>query len=99
LGCDYCGTIKGIGPTRALALIKQHGSIETILEKLDREKHPVPEEWPFEEARRLFKEPDVLSADHPLLAEGIKWNNPDEAGVIQFLVTENGFKYCYCSVI
>jgi flap endonuclease-1 len=35
LGCDYCGTIKGIGPKRAIDLIKQHGSIEEILDNLD----------------------------------------------------------------
>lgn len=35
LGCDYCGTIKGIGPKRAIDLIKQHGSIEEILENID----------------------------------------------------------------
>ncbi|XP_031651168.1 flap endonuclease 1-like [Oncorhynchus kisutch] len=34
LGCDYCGTIKGIGPKRAIDLIK-HGSIEEILENID----------------------------------------------------------------
>jgi len=35
LGCDYCGTIKGIGPKRAIDLIKQHGSIEEILDNID----------------------------------------------------------------
>ncbi|MEQ2172618.1 Elongation of fatty acids protein 2 [Goodea atripinnis] len=35
LGCDYCGTIKGIGPKRAIDLIRQHGSIEEILENID----------------------------------------------------------------
>uniref|UniRef100_A0A8C7HFM9 Flap structure-specific endonuclease 1 n=1 Tax=Oncorhynchus kisutch TaxID=8019 RepID=A0A8C7HFM9_ONCKI len=41
LGCDYCGTIKGIGPKRAIDLIK-HGSIEEILENIDPSKHPAP---------------------------------------------------------
>ena len=35
LGCDYCGTIKGIGPKRAIDLIRQHGCIEEILENID----------------------------------------------------------------
>lgn len=35
LGCDYCGTIKGIGPKKAIDLIKQHGSIEKILDNID----------------------------------------------------------------
>ena len=30
-GCDYCDSIKGIGPVKALSLIKQHGSIEEPL--------------------------------------------------------------------
>lgn len=38
LGCDYCGSIRGIGPMRALQLIKQHRSIETILENIDQKK-------------------------------------------------------------
>ena len=26
MGCDYCNTIKGVGPKTALALIRQHKS-------------------------------------------------------------------------
>ena len=35
LGCDYCDSIRGIGPKRAVDLIKQHKNIETILKHLD----------------------------------------------------------------
>ena len=35
LGCDYCDSIRGIGPKRAVDLIKQHKNIETILKNLD----------------------------------------------------------------
>ena len=41
LGCDYCDSIKGIGPHRALTLIKEHKSIEKILLHINKEKHPV----------------------------------------------------------
>ena len=34
MGCDYCDTIGGVGPKRALSLIKEHGSIEKIIENL-----------------------------------------------------------------
>ncbi|KAK6299749.1 hypothetical protein J4Q44_G00297820 [Coregonus suidteri] len=34
-GCDYPGTIKGIVPKRAIDLIRQHGSIEEVLENID----------------------------------------------------------------
>ena len=39
-GCDYCDSIKGIGPVKALQLIKKHGSIEEMLKDLDKEKYP-----------------------------------------------------------
>lgn len=35
LGCDYCGTIRGVGPKKAVELIKQYKNIETILENID----------------------------------------------------------------
>jgi flap endonuclease-1 len=33
LGCDYCDSIRGIGPHKAYALIKEHGSIEKVLSR------------------------------------------------------------------
>jgi flap endonuclease-1 len=35
LGCDYCPSIKGIGPKKAYELMVHHKSIENILENLD----------------------------------------------------------------
>ncbi|KAM0843554.1 hypothetical protein ACQ4PT_022549 [Festuca glaucescens] len=85
-GCDYCDSIKGIGSVTALKLIREHGSIEGILENINKEKYHIPEDWPYKEARRLFKEPDV-TLDIPEL----KWTAPDEEGLINFLVKESGF--------
>ncbi|TVU20424.1 hypothetical protein EJB05_36632 [Eragrostis curvula] len=85
-GCDYCDSIKGIGGSTALKLIRQHGSIENILENINKDRYQIPEDWPYEEARRLFKEPDV-TLDIPEL----KWTAPDEEGLISFLVKDNGF--------
>lgn len=45
LGCDYCDSIRGIGPKTALKLIRQYRCIETILENIDRNKYTVPPEW------------------------------------------------------
>jgi flap endonuclease-1 len=45
LGCDYCDTIRGVGPKTALKLIREHGSIETILSHLDTNKYTVPPSW------------------------------------------------------
>uniref|UniRef100_A0A8C5AQY6 Flap endonuclease 1 n=1 Tax=Gadus morhua TaxID=8049 RepID=A0A8C5AQY6_GADMO len=87
LGCDYCGTIKGIGPKRAIDLIKQHGSIEEILDNLDPKKHPPPEDWLFKEARRLFLAPDVVDC----ATVDLKWNEPSEDDLIQFMCTEKQF--------
>lgn len=42
LGCDYCGTIKGIGPKKAIDLIRQHGSIEEILDNIDQSVSYLP---------------------------------------------------------
>ena len=88
LGCDYCDSIKGIGPKRAVELIQEHKNIETILKNLDRKKFPVPEDWPYKEARELFRHPDVLD---PSTLE-LKWTDPDEEAIVDFLVKEKGFK-------
>jgi flap endonuclease-1 len=45
LGCDYCDTIRGVGPKTALKLIREHTDIETILKKIDRSKFTIPESW------------------------------------------------------
>lgn len=36
LGCDYVDKIRGIGPKKAIELIRQYGSIEEVLSNLDR---------------------------------------------------------------
>ncbi|KAJ3323547.1 Elongation of fatty acids protein 2 [Blyttiomyces sp. JEL0837] len=87
LGCDYCDSIKGIGPMRAVSLIREHKSIENILKTLDKTKYPVPEDWPYKEAREYFKKPKVME-DTNL---DIKWTDPDEEGIVEFLVKEKSF--------
>jgi flap endonuclease-1 len=47
----------------------------------------VPEEWPWEEAKKVFQKPDVMPAEELEL----EWTNPDVDGLVQFLVTEKGF--------
>lgn len=63
LGCDYCDSIKGIGPKRAIDLIKQHRNLETVLKNIDRNKYSVPDDWMYSEARHLFLEPEVTNPD------------------------------------
>ena len=86
-GCDYCDSIKGIGPVKALQLIKKHGSIEEMLKDLEQGEVPGPEDWPFAEARELFKNPEVVQTE----GLDLKWTAPDEEGVVAFLVGEKSF--------
>jgi len=86
-GCDYCDSIRGIGPTRALNLIKTHGTIEEALKFIDRTKYPVPENWQYQEARELFRNANVFDDAN----FEFKWTEPDIEGLIQFLVKEKQF--------
>ena len=45
LGCDYCDTIRGVGPKTALKLIREHKSIERIVQNIDTKKFTVPDSW------------------------------------------------------
>ncbi len=58
LGCDYCDSIKGIGPKTALKLIKQYSCIENILENIDRNKYTVPDDWVPNEKKPKAKDRD-----------------------------------------
>ncbi|KAI3980895.1 hypothetical protein MKX01_025460 [Papaver californicum] len=89
-GCDYCPTIRGVGEKTALKLIRQHGSIESILENINRQRYHIPENWMYKEARHLFKEPLVSSDGQQ---SDITWTRPDEEGLINFLVGEHGFNH------
>ncbi|OVA16596.1 XPG/Rad2 endonuclease [Macleaya cordata] len=90
-GCDYCAGIRGsIGGQTALKLIRKHGSIDSILENINKQRYQVPENWLYQEARQLFKEPLVSADDQQ---PEIKWTCPDEEGLINFLVKENGFNH------
>ncbi|XP_017839554.1 flap endonuclease 1 [Drosophila busckii] len=87
MGCDYCESIKGVGPKRAIELIKSYRDIETILENIDTSKYTVPENWNYKRARELFIEPVVADAS----AIDLKWEAPDEEGLVQFLCGDRQF--------
>merc|ERR1712112_807308 len=55
---------------------------------LDTAKYPPPEDWLFTEARRLFKTPEVTPASDIEL----KWEKPDEEGLVAFMCGEKGFQ-------
>nr|XP_009861628.1 flap endonuclease 1 [Ciona intestinalis] len=87
LGCDYCEHIRGVGPKRAYDLIKQYRSIDEILKNIDLKKYTVPDGWVYKDARQLFLAPDVAASEDVEL----KWNDPDEEGIVKFMVEEKGF--------
>jgi flap endonuclease-1 len=69
-GCDYCDSIKNMGPVKALKYIKEYKTIEKVLEVLEKENKegksklkfviPTGDSFLYEQARELFKKPDVL---------------------------------------
>ncbi|KAL5120938.1 Elongation of fatty acids protein 2 [Pleosporales sp. CAS-2024a] len=91
LGCDYLDPIKGIGPSTALKLIRDHKDLEGVVAHIqsDQKKLTLPEDWPFADARLLFLEPDVKPADAPEC--DFKWEAPDLDGLVKFLVEEKHF--------
>lgn len=60
LGCDYCNSIRGIGPVRALEFIRKYGSLEEIIKNLDTKKYTIPENFDYITVRKLFKEPAII---------------------------------------
>ena len=92
LGCDYLDQIPKIGPSTAYNLVKEHGSLEGVVEHIEKDpkkRYVIPEDWPYKEARELFLNPDVRAADHEEC--NFQWANPDIEGLVQFLVVEKGF--------
>ncbi|KAF3428721.1 hypothetical protein E2986_09729 [Frieseomelitta varia] len=87
LGCDYTNSIKGVGPKRAIELIKTHRSLEKIIENLDTKKFPIPEDWNYKQARLLFQEPEITDPE----TIDLKWTEPDEEGLIKYLCGDKQF--------
>ncbi|KAK8043957.1 hypothetical protein PG994_012795 [Apiospora phragmitis] len=76
LGCDYLDPVPKVGPSTALKLVREHGTLEKITGPL-----PTP--------ASSSSTPDVRPADDPLC--DFKWDKPDVEGLVNFLVTEKGF--------
>ncbi|XP_067870242.1 flap endonuclease 1 isoform X2 [Heterodontus francisci] len=88
LGSDYCESIRGIGPKRAIDLIRQHKTIEEIIKNIDSSKYTIPEDWLYKEARQLFLEPDVVEAE----SLDLKWSEPDEEELVKFMCEGKQFR-------
>ncbi|HZY95414.1 MAG TPA: flap endonuclease-1 [Candidatus Bathyarchaeia archaeon] len=80
IGTDFNEGIKGIGPKKALQLVKKHGTIEALPDQL---RKNLPNE--LEEVRNIFLHPRVLEQ------YSIVKGKPDPEGIINFLSAERGF--------
>ena len=92
LGCDYLDPVPKVGPNTALKLIREFGNLESVVEHFENDsknRYQIPEDWPYKDARQLFLEPDVRSAEDPEC--DFKWDAPDVEGLVKFLVHEKGF--------
>ncbi|KAK7208313.1 FEN-1 endonuclease Rad2 [Myxozyma melibiosi] len=90
LGCDYLEPIKGVGPATAIKLIKEHKDLNGIVEFIKahpESRYKIPEEWPFEDARELFLNPEVQDPE----GVDLKWEEPDVPGLVDYLVKQKGF--------
>lgn len=90
LGCDYLEQIKGIGPKTALKLIREHGTLEKVLTQIREEGKKsvtIPEFWPYDEAKKLFLEPDVVKGEEV----DLKWEPPKVQELVDFLCKDKGF--------
>lgn len=86
LGCDFCETIKGVGPKTALNLIKEFGSIEEIIK--NRKKCEIPQGFNYQSARLVFQ--NLAIGDVVSIGE-IRWDSICRDSIKNFLVGEHGF--------
>ncbi len=79
IGTDFNEGIKGIGPKKALALLKKHGSLEGALREVGAEIEEA------EAIRDIFLHPPVTDAYR------LDWSDPDVEGVKRMLCDEHDF--------
>ena len=79
IGTDFNEGVKGIGPKKALALIKKHGSLEPALAELEMDIES------RDEVRDIFLDPKVVDA------VDIRFRDPDAEGLWRMLCDEHDF--------
>ncbi|MCS7106363.1 MAG: flap endonuclease-1 [Candidatus Aenigmarchaeota archaeon] len=80
VGTDYAEGIKGVGPKTALKLVKEHKSLEKVLEKVRWEA-----EVETEDILNFFLKPPVTDKYK------IEWKEPNREKIIEFMVGEHDF--------
>ncbi len=73
--------IKGIGPKRALSLVRKHRTFEAVVKQFDASLFPVDPQ----EIMDIFLKPKVTKGYH------LSWQTPDLEGVVTFLCDERDF--------
>ncbi|WP_012719000.1 flap endonuclease-1 [Saccharolobus islandicus] len=85
IGTDYNPDgIKGIGPERALKIIKKYGKIEKAIEYGEISKRDIT--FNIDEIRSLFLKPQVVKPE-----ETLDLNEPNEKDIVNILVNEHNF--------
>merc|ERR1719204_1806025 len=84
-GCDYCDTLKGVGPSTAIKLLMQHGTIEKVIEELGPEK--VPANFRYQAARDFFRECEAVDTSKV----EFEFKEPDFDDLTSYLVDQWSF--------
>jgi len=87
-GCDYCDTIKGVGPSTAIKLIMEHKSLENVL-ALPEYADKIPANFRYQDARAFFQECESVDTKEGF--EEFKFTEPDFEGLTKFLVEGQSF--------
>lgn len=82
VGTDFNEGVKGIGPKKALALVREHGRIEHMPETI---RQTLGDPEALDEVRQIFLHPNVTDAFDVAQAE------PDLDGIVRFLCEEREF--------
>lgn len=84
-GCDYCDTLKGVGPATAIRMLVQHGTLEKVLENLEADK--IPKNFDYKAARDFFKECESVDT----ATVDFQFTEPDCDGLKKYLVDQCSF--------
>jgi len=79
IGTDFNSGIKGIGPKKALALVRKHGTLETIFQEIGTAIENA------DAIRDIFLHPNVTDEYR------IEWRDPDVEGATRMLVDGHTF--------
>jgi flap endonuclease-1 len=82
MGTDFNEGVKGLGPKKSLAAIKEAGSLEGVLASRPDVAIPLED---IHLLRNLFLSPDVTNVP------ALRWSLPDRAAVLRLLCDEHQF--------